>query len=72
MLIIVDDRDEKVDDLNLISLNNTEEIDIPAIMISLKDGNTIIDYMSNEENKYKNLRAYVRFPESFKTKQVDY
>lgn len=70
MLVIVDDRDEKVDDLNLVSLNNTEEIDIPAIMISKKDGNTIIDFVA--KNPSKIVRAYIRFPEALKTKTVNY
>lgn len=36
MLIIANNNDEDVTNLNLIGLNNSEEIDIPAIMINKK------------------------------------
>ncbi len=70
MLVIIDDRDEKVDELNLVTLNNTEEIDIPAIMISKKDGEALITYIQKPDSKI--VRAYIRFPEVLKTKTVNY
>lgn len=36
MLVIVDNLDEEIEGLNLVSLNETKEIDIPAILISKK------------------------------------
>ncbi|CAK65401.1 unnamed protein product (macronuclear) [Paramecium tetraurelia] len=70
MLVIVDDMDEEITGLNLVSLNETKEIDIPAIMISKKQGDIIKQYM----DAITSDRVYivVKFPEMIKTDKVNY
>ncbi|CAD8120704.1 unnamed protein product [Paramecium sonneborni] len=70
MLVIVDNQDEEITGLNLVSLNETKEIDIPAIMISKKQGDLIKEYMDRNINE----RVYivVKFPEMMKSEKVSY
>lgn len=70
MLVIVNDNDKDISSLNLISSNATQEIDIPAILITKKQGEALRLYM--EANYDKKIHVFVRFPEMLKTEIVDY
>ncbi|CAD8103884.1 unnamed protein product [Paramecium sonneborni] len=70
MLIIVDNLEEEITGLNLVSLNETKEIEIPAIMISKKQGDIIKEYM--EKNINEKVYIVVKFPEMKKTEKVNY
>ncbi|CAD8079661.1 unnamed protein product [Paramecium primaurelia] len=70
MLVIVDNFDEEISGLNLVSLNETKEIDIPAILISKKQGDIIKQYMDANQND--KVYLVIKFPEMMKTEKVKY
>lgn len=46
LLIIVDNRDEKVESIMMADDGNGYQIDIPSILISKSDGEKILTYLS--------------------------
>lgn len=81
MLVIVDDHEEDINQLNLISKNQSTapslligiEVDIPAIMISKVDGESLIQNITKARTELnKVLKAVIRFPEITRTERVKY
>lgn len=73
MLVIVDDHEEDINQLNLISKNQSVEVDIPAIMISKVDGESLIQNITKARTELnKVLKAVIRFPEITRTERVKY
>jgi hypothetical protein len=72
--IIIDDKDENVEDMFLADDGHEGDISIPAILISLSDGNKIINhYMRYKDNKeeIKKIRFEIKFDIENKNNVVD-
>ncbi|CAD8078400.1 unnamed protein product [Paramecium primaurelia] len=52
LLIIVDNRDEKVESIMMADDGNGYQIDIPSILISKKDGEKLLEFLEKSTSRY--------------------
>ena len=75
MAIIINDKDEKVEDMFLADDGHEGDLSIPAILISRTDGDKIINYyMMHKDSKedIKKIRFEIKFDIENKNKIVNY
>lgn len=68
MVVMVDDRPESIKSIQMINGNESVEIDIPAILISNKDGEDLIRFLLEKKEIY----AKIRFVEPAPNDIVEY